>query len=128
MLVAAVVTLLPLPAKGGRTACADRTHRFALDSGGAMITAKPSLRARTIAPRSVSAFTALRWSWRQRCHQIVQRAARLDHRLRRDVRIGLSRVNVGVAEQHLDDARARSLLDQMRGVGVAERSGRDLLG
>jgi hypothetical protein len=39
VLVAAVVTLLPLPAKSGRPACADRAHRFPLNRGGPMSTA-----------------------------------------------------------------------------------------
>lgn len=37
VLVTAAVALLPLPAKGGRTACADRTQGFALRSRGAVV-------------------------------------------------------------------------------------------
>jgi len=36
VLVAAVVTLLPLPAEGGRATCADRTQGFALRSRGSV--------------------------------------------------------------------------------------------
>jgi hypothetical protein len=36
--VTAVITLLPLPAKSGRTACADRAQRFPLHGSGAMST------------------------------------------------------------------------------------------
>jgi len=39
VLVPAVVTLLPLPAESGRSACADRAHRFPLRGSGAMSTA-----------------------------------------------------------------------------------------
>jgi hypothetical protein len=40
VLVAALVTLLPLPAEGGCAACADRTHGFALRSRGAAVAQK----------------------------------------------------------------------------------------
>jgi len=43
------------------------------------------------------------------------------------VGVRLGRMDVGMTEQDLHDARARTLLDQMSGIAMAQRSGGDLL-
>ena len=119
VLVTAAITLLPLPAEGGRAACANRTQGFALHSRGSVVAQKGLAsssydRAEVMLGGHASLARAL-------CglQDPIEGTSHVPQRRGRYVRVGLGRMNVRMAEQHLNDARARTLLDQVRGVAVA---------
>jgi hypothetical protein len=120
VLVTAVITLLPLPAEGGRAACANRTQGFALRSRGS-----------AVAQKGLASSSYDRAEVRLGDHVLLvgpldggaqntfERSDHVPECRRRDMRVRLGRMNVGVTEQYLHDTRARSLLDEVRGVAMA---------
>ena len=118
--VTAVITLLPLPAEGGRAACANRTQGFALRSRGS-----------AVAQKGLASSSYDRAEIRLGGHASLGRAlcgglqdpfegtGHVAQRRGRHVRVGLGGMNVRMAKQHLHDTRASALLDQVRGIAVA---------
>lgn len=120
MLVTTAITLLPLPAEDGRAACADRTQSFALRSRGSAV-AQEGLASNSYdrAEIRLGGHASLGRALCGGLQDPIERASHVPQRRGRHVRVGLGRMNVGMAEQHLYDTRARALLDQVRGIAVA---------
>lgn len=120
VLVTTPITLLPLPAEGGRPACADRTQGLALRSRGSAVAQKG--RASSSYDRAevrLGGHTSLGRAGCGSLQNAIEGACDVPQHGRRHVRISLGRVNVRVTEEHLHHTRARTLLDQVRGIAVA---------
>jgi hypothetical protein len=120
VLVTAAVTLLPLPAESGRTTCADRTHGLALRSRGP-VGAQKGLASSSYdrAEIRLGGHALLARTLYGGLQDPIEGTGDVPQRRGRYVRVGLGGMNVRMAEQHLNDARARTLLDQVRGIAVA---------
>ena len=119
VLVTAAVTLLALPAEGGCAACADRTQGFALRSRGATGAQKDLAsssydRAEVSLGRHASLVRGVGGG----AQHTFERTDHISQSRRRDVRVGLGGVNVGVTEKDLHHAGARPLFNQMGGVAM----------
>ncbi len=119
VLVAAAITLLPVPAEGGRAARADRTQGLALRSRGSAAAQKglaSSSYDRAEVMLGGQRLTRAGSLWRP--SGPLERTGHVAQRRGRHVRVGLGRMNVCMAEQHLHHTRARALLDQVRGIAM----------
>lgn len=99
VLVAAAITLLPLPAEGGRATRADRTQGFALRSRGSVVAQKGVAsssydRAEVMLGGHASLAQVLCGGFQDP----LERTGHVAQRRRRYMRVGLGRMDVRMAE------------------------------